>query len=69
MTITRERQSHYSGWENHRRCDPRFGERPDAWIRNLYRKYAGRGRLKNMTRAEMPLSPFGGDDIIKGSSF
>ena len=51
MTITRERESDYPGRQAHRRGDPCFGERPHDRLRNLYRKYVGRGGMIFMPEA------------------
>ena len=46
MTITRERQSNYTGRKTHRRHDPRAGERSHPGIWYLHQKYAGCGKIK-----------------------
>lgn len=46
MTNTRERQSHYSGWETSGSGDPCAGKRPDERLRDLYREYAGRSIIR-----------------------
>ena len=43
MTITRERQPDFAGWENRRGGDPRAGQRPNHRVRHFHRKYAGGG--------------------------
>ena len=46
MTITRERQSDYSGWETGGCCDPCAGERSDQRVWDFYREYAGGGIIE-----------------------
>ena len=55
MTITRERQPHHPGRQIGRRGDPRPCERSNAGIRDLYRKYAGSGRINDLTGAVAPV--------------
>ena len=53
MTITRERQSHHSGWQDHRRHHPRAGERSHTGLRDLYGGYTAGGRI-NVGRGLLP---------------
>ena len=55
MTITRERQSHYSGWKTRWRRDARVGERSDKRLWDFYREYAGRGGINDLTGADAPV--------------
>ena len=50
---TREWLAHYSRRQAHRRCDPRYGQRPRARLRGVYRKYVvggGKGRIGGFVR-------------------
>ena len=46
MTITRDRQPDYTGWQTGGRSDPCAGERPHTGVWDIYREYAGGGELK-----------------------
>jgi len=46
MTITRERQPDFAGRQAHWCRDPRFCQRALPWVRDIHRKYAGRGEIR-----------------------
>lgn len=56
MPITRVRQSHFAGRENHRRRHPRPRQPAGYRIWDFYRKYAGRGGINSLTGAKLSLS-------------
>ena len=55
MTITRERQSHSAKRQNHRRRDPRSGQRPHPGLRHRPGGYVGSSGIIILTGAVAPV--------------